>query len=250
MTALRVRGHPPVCRTSRRAGCLKVQRRMYIQQHRSEVLPTGSSRRSLVLPVVADASPLLAASWHPDEAAPVGGWGGAKQPHRRLAPSYARRGSPAQCPARDQRFPRGTIVLMATVLMNQQVCRLGNSTASKTGEQRRPPFRLARWRRNAFAQPVELLSCAGSCTCVGICTCAAHLTSIVPSVAPHLASLVPPCASLLTPLHAHGLSLSIGYRQYRRSRREAERSRQSHQRESLSARDHFRLDDCIHVKPP
>jgi hypothetical protein len=44
----------------------------------------------------------------------------------------------------------------------------------------------------AFAQPVESLSCAGSCTC-----------------APHLASLVPSCTPLLTPLHAGGLSLSI-----------------------------------------
>jgi hypothetical protein len=92
---------PPVCKASTRAGCLKVQRRMHIQQHRPEVLPTrSSSRRSLVLPVVADPSPwiysLLASTptrllrW---------GLGGAKQPHRRLAPSYARRGSPAQRPA-------------------------------------------------------------------------------------------------------------------------------------------------------
>jgi hypothetical protein len=103
---------------------------------------------------------------------------------------------------------------------------------------------------SAFAEPVELLSCAGSCTWGGICTCAPHLTSLVPSCAPRLTSLVPSCAPLLTPLHANGLSLSIGYCQYRRGRREAERSRQSHQRKGLSARDHFRLDDCTHVKPP
>jgi hypothetical protein len=74
-----------------------------------------------------------------------------------------------------------------------------------------------------FAEPVELLSCAGSCTC------APHLTSLVPTRTPHLTSLVPSCTPLLTPLHASGLSLSIGYCQYRRGRREAERSRQSHQ---------------------
>src|SRR4029077_5828096 len=82
-----------------------------------------------------------------------------------------------------------------------------------------------------FAEPVELLSCAGSCTCTcaGSCTCAPHLTSLVPTRTPHLTSLVPSCTPLLTPLHASGLSLSIGYCQYRRGRREAERSRQSHQ---------------------
>jgi len=86
-----------------------------------------------------------------------------------------------------------------------------------------------------FAVPVELLSHAGSCagrcacTCAGSCTCAPHLTSLVPSCAPRLTSLVPSCAPLLTPLHANGLSLSIRYCQYRRGRREAERSRQSHQ---------------------
>jgi len=82
-----------------------------------------------------------------------------------------------------------------------------------------------------FAEPVELLSCSGSCscTCAGSCTCAPHLTSLVPSCAPHLTSLMPSCAPLLTPLHASGLSLSIGYCQYRRGRREAERGRQSHQ---------------------
>ncbi len=82
-----------------------------------------------------------------------------------------------------------------------------------------------------FAEPVELLSHAGSCacTCAGSCTCASHLTSLVPSCAPRFTSLVSSCAPLLTPLHANGLSLSIRYRQYRRGRREAERSRQSHQ---------------------
>ena len=86
---------------------------------------------------------------------------------------------------------------------------------------------------SAFAQPVELLSCAGSCTWGGICTCAPHLTSLVPtrtphltslvpscaprltslvpSYAPRLTSLVPACAPLLTPLHANGLGLGIGY---------------------------------------
>ncbi len=97
-----------------------------------------------------------------------------------------------------------------------------------------------------FAVPVELLSHAGSCagrcacTCAGSCTCAPHLTSLVPTRtplltplcarhAPLLTPLVPCCTPLLTPLHANGLSLSIRYCQYRRGRREAERSRQSHQ---------------------
>jgi hypothetical protein len=62
---------------------------------------------------------------------------------------------------------------------------------------------------SAFAQPVELLSCAGSCTWGGIGTCAPHLTSLVPSCAPRLTSLVPSFAPLLTPRHANGLSLSI-----------------------------------------
>ncbi len=100
------------------------------------------------------------------------------------------------------------------------------------------------------AQPVELLSCAGSCTCSGSCTCAPHLTSLVPSCAPRLTSLVPSCAPLLTPLHANGLSLSIRYCQYRRSRREAERSRKTQQRKGLPTRDRFRLHNCAHVKPP
>src|SRR6266850_6124708 len=99
---------------------------------------------------------------------------------------------------------------------------------------------------NDFAEPVELLSCAGSCTCSGSRTCAPHLTSLVPSCAPLLTPLcarhAPPLTPLVpccTPLHAsgrsrrgrsrRGLSLSIGYCQYRRGRREAERSRQSHQ---------------------
>ncbi len=76
---------------------------------------------------------------------------------------------------------------------------------------------------SAFAALVELLCHAGSCTC------APHLTSLVPSCAPRLTPLVPSRAPLLTPLHADGLSLSIRYCQYRRGRREAERSRQSHQ---------------------
>jgi hypothetical protein len=93
-----------------------------------------------------------------------------------------------------------------------------------------------------FAEPVELLSHAGSCacTCAGSYTSAPLLTSLVPSCASLLASLVsccaplmtplvPCCAPLLTPLHANGLSLSIRYCQHRRGRREAERSRQSHQ---------------------
>src|SRR5258708_37275156 len=44
-----------------------------------------------------------------------------------------------------------------------------------------------------FAEPVELLSCAGSCTCTcaGSCTCAPHLTPLCPSCAPHLTPLVP-----------------------------------------------------------
>jgi hypothetical protein len=40
---------------------------------------------------------LPAASWHPDEAAPLGGMGGAKQPHRRLALSMLGRAAPARC---------------------------------------------------------------------------------------------------------------------------------------------------------
>ena len=47
----------------------------------------------------------------------------------------------------------------------------------------------------AFAQPVELLSCAGSCTCTctcaGSCTCAPHLTSLCAPCAPLVASLLP-----------------------------------------------------------
>jgi hypothetical protein len=113
---------------------------------------------------------------------------------------------------------------------------------------------------SAFAQPVELLSCAGSCAWGGIYTCAPLLTSLcarcaplltplVPCCAPLVTPLVPCCAPLLTPVHANGLSFSIGYCQYRRNRREAERSRQSHQRKGFSAGDNFRLDDCTHVKP-
>src|ERR1700723_3709334 len=82
---------------------------------------------------------------------------------------------------------------------------------------------------SAFAQPVELLSCAGSCTWGGIGTCAPLLTPLMPCCAALLTSLVPCCAPLLTPLHANGLSLSIRYCQHRRGRRKAERSRQSHQ---------------------
>src|SRR5258708_18251276 len=70
-----------------------------------------------------------------------------------------------------------------------------------------------------FAEPVELLSCAGSCTCSGSCTCAPHLTSLCPSCAPLLTPLcarhaplltplVPCCTPLLTPLHASGWSRS------------------------------------------
>jgi hypothetical protein len=60
---------------------------------------------------------------------------------------------------------------------------------------------------SGFAEPVELLSHAGSCTC------APHLPSLVPSCAPRLTSLVPSFAPLLTPRHANGLGLSIGTRQ-------------------------------------
>ena len=90
-----------------------------------------------------------------------------------------------------------------------------------------------------FADPVELLSCAGSRTCTGSCTCAPHLTPLCARCAPRLTPLCARHAPRLTPPHASGwsrsgrsrsgLSLSIGYCQYSRGRREAERSRQSHQ---------------------
>src|ERR1700722_8522594 len=75
---------------------------------------------------------------------------------------------------------------------------------------------------SAFAQPVELLSCAGSCTWGGIGTgaplltslcagCAPLLTPLMPCCAALLTPLVPCCAPLLTPLHANGLGLGIGY---------------------------------------
>src|ERR1700686_4157386 len=107
-----------------------------------------------------------------------------------------------------------------------------------------------------FAELVELLflpgtcagscSCTGICTCTGSCTCAPLHTPLVPRCAPLHTPLMPCCTPLhtppvpcCTPLHASGrshsgrsrsgLSLSIGYCQYRRGRREAEGSRQSHQ---------------------
>ena len=110
-------------------------------------------------------------------------------------------------------------------------CLVRNLTASQKGEATSTVSVRGMGSISDFAEPVELLSHAGSCACAcaGSCTCASHLTSLVPSCAPRFTSLVSSCAPLLTPLHANGLSLSIRYRQYRRGRREAERSRQSHQ---------------------
>src|SRR6266446_8214255 len=133
--------------------------------------------------------------------------------------------------------------------------RLSRNLTAQNGERQRPRFQFAgscaTGSISDFAEPVELLSCAGSCTCTcsGSCTCAPLLTSFCAPCAPLITSLVPSCTPLLTPLHASGLSLSIGYCQYRRSRGKAERSRQTHQRKGLSVRDHFRFDDCTHVKP-
>jgi hypothetical protein len=96
----------------------------------------------------------------------------------------------------------------------------------------------------AFVAPAELLGCACGYTCAPL------RTPLVPSDAACLTSFVSSFAPLVTPLHAKGLRLSIGYRQYRRSRREAERRRQSHQGKGLSTRDDFRRGDCTHGKPP
>src|SRR6188768_2736623 len=59
---------------------------------------------------------------------------------------------------------------------------------------------------------------------------------------------MPPFAPLLTPFHTDCLGLSFGDREYRWGRREAERSSQSHEGKDLSARDHVRLVDGVHVK--
>jgi hypothetical protein len=68
----------------------------------------------------------------------------------------------------------------------------------------------------------------------------------MPSCAPRLTSLVPSCAPLLTPLHANGLSLSIGYRQCGSGCGDGEGSNFSEERKSHSTGDRFRFDDFTH----
>ena len=109
---------------------------------------------------------------------------------------------------------------------------------------------------------MELLGGAGSCTRgsragsrtrgsrASSRTCAPLLTSFGAPRAAVLTPLMPPFAPLLTPFHAYCLGLRIGDGKYRGNRREAESSSQSHQGNNLSARDHFRLGDCTHVKSP
>ena len=107
-----------------------------------------------------------------------------------------------------------------------------------------------------FAEPVELLGCAGrcsctrsgscTCTCAGSCTCAPLFTSVCAPSAPVLAPLVPSCTPLLTPRHASGLCLGIRSSQCRGGRCHCESSRFSEKRKGTSTRDSFCFDDFAH----
>jgi len=107
-----------------------------------------------------------------------------------------------------------------------------------------------------FAEPVELLGCAGrcsctrsgscTCTCAGSCTCAPLFTSVCAPSAPVLAPLVPSCTPILAPLHASGLGLGIGYCQCGSGCCDGEGSSLSEKRKSRSTRDRFRFDDFTH----
>jgi hypothetical protein len=101
-------------------------------------------------------------------------------------------------------------------------------------------------------KPAELLGCAGGCTgsctrtCAGSCTCAPLLTSVCAPGAPVLAPLVPSCTPLLTPHHASGLGLGIGYCHCASGRCDGEGSNFSEKRKSPSTGDRFRFDDFTH----
>jgi hypothetical protein len=91
-------------------------------------------------------------------------------------------------------------------------------------------------------------SCTGSCTCTcaGSCTCAPLFTSVCAPSAPVLAPLVPSCTPFLTPHHASGLGLGIGYRQCASGCCDGEGSNFSEKRKSPSTGDRFRFDDFTH----
>jgi hypothetical protein len=100
------------------------------------------------------------------------------------------------------------------------------------------------------AGPVELLSCAGSCTracsCTGSCTRAPLLTSFCAPRAPLVTSLVPSRTPLLTPLHANGLGLGIGTRQCCGGCCDGEGGNFSEKGKSPSTGDRLRFDDFVH----
>jgi hypothetical protein len=97
---------------------------------------------------------------------------------------------------------------------------------------------------------IELLRCAGGCTSRNRArsrTCPPLLTSFCATSPTVVTPLMSPFTPLLTPLHTHCLSLSIGHCQYRRNGREAERSNRSNERKGFSARDHFRFGDHVNL---
>jgi hypothetical protein len=123
---------------------------------------------------------------------------------------------------------------LAGALRGYPVCRCEQFSSAKSGL----AAKMA-WSCD-FAEPVELLGHAGSCTC------APHLTSLVPSCAPRLTPLVPSRAPLLTPLHANGLGLGIGTRQCCGGCCDGEGGNFSEKGKSPSTGDRLRFDDFVH----
>ena len=75
-----------------------------------------------------------------------------------------------------------------------------------------------------------------------------YRASFMPHDAPYHTSFTPVDTPLVTSFHTNGLGFNIRCRQDRGGRCEAEHSRESEKRKSLSTRDNFRSDRFTHIQ--